>query len=204
MTISEKAMEIYRSLPTATIYEAAGAVGDVDPMIKSLVPGSHMAGVAFTLRTKPGDNLGVFYAISEAPPGSVLVIDGGNSTRVTIWGGTSTVASQERGIVGCVCNAAVRDLDEILVTKFPVFGPGLAVRGTVKNHKGWTQIPVTIGDVLVNPGDIVVGDSDGIVVIAAARAEEVALLAVEQRRKELDRESRLRKGESVKGVMGLT
>jgi len=203
MAISAKAMETYKSLPTATIFEAAGAVGDIDPMIRALVPAVHMAGPAFTLRTKPGDNLGVFYALNDAPPGSVLVIDGGNSLRVTIWGGTSTAAALQRGLAGCVCNAAVRDLDEILVTKFPVFGPGLSVRGTVKNHKGWTQIPVCLGDVLVNPGDIVVGDSDGVVVVAAARAEEVAIAALEQRRKELDRESRLRKGESVKSVMGL-
>ena len=204
MTVSAKALEAYKSLPTATIYEAAGAVGDVDPIIRALVPGVHMAGPAFTLRTKPGDNLGVFHALHEAPRGSVIVIDGGNSMRVTIWGGTSTVAALQRGIVGCVCNAAVRDIEEILVTKFPVFGPGLSVRGTVKDHKGWRQIPVCIGDVLVNPGDIVIGDSDGLVVVAAARAEEVAIAALEQRRKELDRESRLRGGESVKSVMGLT
>jgi 4-hydroxy-4-methyl-2-oxoglutarate aldolase len=203
MIISAKAMEIYKSLPTATIYEAAGAVGDIDPLIRALVPGVHMAGPAFTLRTKPGDNLGVFYALHEAPAGSVLVIDGGNSTRVTIWGGTSTVAALQRGLAGCVCNAAVRDLDEILVHKFPVYGPGLSARGTTKNHKGWRQIPVCIGDVLVNPGDVVIGDSDGVVVVAAARAEEVAHAAVEQRRKELDREGRLRKGESVKSVMAL-
>jgi 4-hydroxy-4-methyl-2-oxoglutarate aldolase len=203
MTISTKAMEIFKTLPTATIYEAAGAVGDIDPMIRALVPGVHMAGPAFTLRTKPGDNLGVFYALHEAPAGSVLVIDGGNSMRVTIWGGTSTAAAQQRGLAGCVCNAAVRDLDEILETKFPVFGPGLSVRGTVKNHKGWTGIPVCIGDVLVEPGDIVIGDSDGVVVVAARRAEEVAAAAVEQRRKERDREARLRKGEPVKSVMGI-
>jgi 4-hydroxy-4-methyl-2-oxoglutarate aldolase len=204
MAISTKAMETFKTLPTATIFEAAGAVGDVDPVIRCLVPGLRMAGPAFTLRTKPGDNLGVFYALAEAPTGSVLVIDGGNSIRVTIWGGTSTAAAQQKGLAGCVCNAAVRDLDEILEAKFPVFGPGLSVRGTVKNHKGWTNIPVIIGDVLVEPGDIIIGDSDGIVVVAAKRAENVAVAAIEQRRKELDRESRLKNGESVKSVMGIS
>jgi 4-hydroxy-4-methyl-2-oxoglutarate aldolase len=204
MTISAKAMEVFKTLPTATIYEAGGAVGDMDPTtIKALVPGLRMAGPAFTLRTKPGDNLGVFHALHEAPAGSVLVIDGGNSLRVTIWGGTSTAAAQQRGLAGCVANAAVRDLDEILEAKFPVFGPGLSVRGTVKNHKGWIGIPVCVGDVTVEPGDIVIGDSDGVVVIPARRAEEVAVAAVEQRRRERDRDARLRKGEPVKSVMGI-
>lgn len=203
MAISAKAIEILKSMPAATVYEAAGKFGDMNPVIRALAPGLHMAGPAFTLRTKPGDNLGVFLAIYEAPAGSVLVIDGGGTQRVTIWGGTSTAAAQQKGLAGCVTNAGVRDLDEIVGSRFPVFAPGVTVRGTVKNHKGWIGIPICVGDVTVSPGDFVVGDSDGVVVVPADRVEEVAAAAVEQRRKERDWDNRIRKGESAKSVMGL-
>jgi 4-hydroxy-4-methyl-2-oxoglutarate aldolase len=203
MTISAEALQIIASMPAATVYEAAGKSGDMDPLIRALIPGIRMAGPAFTLRTKPGDNLGVFHAIHEAPKGSVLVIDGGGTVRVTIWGGTSTAAARQKGLAGCVTNAAVRDLDEVTESRFPVFAPGVSVRGTVKDHKGWIGIPVCVGDVMVMPGDLVVGDSDGVVVIPSARVEEVAAAAVKQRRKEEDWDNRIRKGESAKAVMGL-
>jgi 4-hydroxy-4-methyl-2-oxoglutarate aldolase len=203
MSTSAKAIEIMKTMPAATIYEAAGKFGDMDPSIRCLTPGARMAGPAFTLRTKPGDNLGVFLAIHEAPAGSVLVIDGGGTLKVTIWGGTSTLSAVQKGIVGCVTNAGVRDLEEIIENKFPVFGPGVTVRGTVKNHQGWIGIPICIGDVTVSPGDFVVGDADGVVVVPADRIEEVATAAAEQRRKELEWDRRIRAGESGKVVMGL-
>lgn len=203
MAISAEAVEILKSMPAATVYEAAGKCGDMDPVIRALNPGIRMVGPAFTLRTKPGDNLGVFLAIHEAPPGSVLVIDGGGTVRVTIWGGTSTAAAKQKGLAGCVTNAAVRDLDEVMESRFPVFAPGVSVRGTVKDHRGWIGIPVCVGDVAVMPGDFIVGDSDGVVVLPAARVEEIAAAAIKQRRKEEDWDSRIRKGESAKSVMGL-
>lgn len=203
MLLSKNAVEVLKSMPAATVYEAAGKIGDMDPVIRALVPGLRAAGPAFTLRTKPGDNTGVFLAIHEAPPGSVLVIDGGGTVRVTIWGGTSTAYAQQKGLAGCVTNAGVRDLDEIMTSQFPVFAPGVTVRGTVKNHAGWIGVSVCIGDVSVSPGDFIVADSDGVVVIPAGRVEEVAAAAIEQRRKEEDWDNRIRRGESGKTVMGL-
>ena len=191
------------ALPTATIYEAAGKLGDMSPDIRSVVPGLRMAGPAFTLKTMPGDNLAVFKAIAAAPSGAVLVIDGGGTDRVTIWGGTSTVAAQARGLAGCVTNASVGDLDEIADSRFPVFAAGVSVRGTAKSHAGWMGIPVSVGGVVVNPGDIVLADSDGVVVIEAARASAVANGAEAKRKDELEREERLRRGEDLGAVMGL-
>jgi 4-hydroxy-4-methyl-2-oxoglutarate aldolase len=203
MAISEKALQILKSMPSATIYEAAGKFGDMDPVIRCLNIGVRMAGPAFTLRTKPGDNLGVFLAIEAAPKGSVLVIDGGGTMRVTIWGGTSTVSAKQKGLAGCVVNAAVRDLDEVLESGFPVFAPGVSVRGTVKDHKGWIGIPVCVGDVMVSTGDFIVGDSDGVVVIPADKIEKVAEASVEQRRKEQAWDERIRNGEAPTKVMGI-
>ena len=198
----DEAIRILRTLPVSTVYESAGKLGDVAPSIRAMAPGMRLAGPAFTLKTMPGDNLSVFRAIHEAPAGSVLVIDGGDTERVTIWGGTSTTAAQAKGLAGCVTNASVRDLDEILESGFPVFAPGTSIRGTTKSHPGWIGVPVAIGGAIVRPGDIVLGDSDGVMVRAVERIDEVVPAALERRKKEQEKERRLRAGESVKSVQG--
>jgi 4-hydroxy-4-methyl-2-oxoglutarate aldolase len=200
---SSKLIETLKSLPVATVYEAAGKLGDVAPSIRPMIEGVRLAGPAFTLKTMPGDNKAVFHAIDQAPRGSVLVIDGGGTDRVTIWGGTSTVAAQAKGLAGVVTNAAVRDLDEIRELRFPVYAPGAAVRGTAKTHPGWMNIPLAIGDAIVRPGDIVLGDADGLLIVPAERAEEICAAALEKRKTEESREARLRAGESIKSVLGL-
>jgi 4-hydroxy-4-methyl-2-oxoglutarate aldolase len=193
---------ILAGIPTATIYESAGKWGDVAPSIRPVVDGVRLAGRAFTVKAMPGDNLVIFRAIEEAPAGSVLVIDAGATDRATIWGGTSTVGCVAKKIVGCVTNAAVRDVAQIRKLRFPVYAAGINVRGTVKSHPGWTQVPISIGEVPVKPGDIIIGDEDGLVVVASERAQEVAEKALEKRRTEEAREERILRGESIRAVLG--
>ncbi len=190
-------------LPTATIYEAAGKWGEVAPNIRPIVDGLRVCGPAFTVKAMPGDNLVVFRAIEEALPGSVLVIDAGGTEGATIWGGTSTCACVAKKINGCVTNAAVRDVAQIRKLKFPVYAAGINVRGTVKSHPGWTQVPISLGETPVRPGDIVVGDEDGLVIVAAERAEEVASKALEKQQKDEEREGRILNGESIRSVLKL-
>lgn len=199
---SRDVVSILSNLPTATIYESAGKWGDVAPYIRPVVEGVRLAGRAFTVKAMPGDNLVIFRAIEEAPAGSVLVIDAGATDRATIWGGTSTVACVAKKIAGCVTNAAVRDVAQIRALRFPVYAAGINVRGTVKSHPGWTQVPISIGDVPVKPGDIVIGDEDGVVIVASERADEIADKAVEKRRADEAREERISRGESIRTVLG--
>jgi 4-hydroxy-4-methyl-2-oxoglutarate aldolase len=199
---SRDVVSILSNIPTATIYESAGKWGDVAPYIRPVVEGVRLAGRAFTVKAMPGDNLVIFRAIEEAPAGSVLVIDAGATDRATIWGGTSTVACVAKKIAGCVTNAAVRDVAQIRALRFPVYAAGINVRGTVKSHPGWTQVPISIGDVPVKPGDIVIGDEDGVVIVASERADEIADKAVEKRRAEEVREERILRGESIRTVLG--
>jgi len=189
-------------IPTATIYESAGKWGDVAPSIRPVVDGVRLAGRAFTVKAMPGDNLVIFRAIEEAPAGSVLVIDAGATDRATIWGGTSTVGCVAKKIAGCVTNAAVRDVAQIRKLRFPVYAAGINVRGTVKSHPGWTQVPISIGEVPVKPGDIIIGDEDGLVVVASERAQEVAEKALEKRRTDEAREERILRGEPIRAVLG--
>ena len=190
-------------LPTATIYEANGKWGEVAPNIRAIVDGVRLCGRAFTVKAMPGDNLVVFRAIEEAPSGSVIVIDAGNTDGATIWGGTSTCACIAKKINGCVTNAAVRDVAQIRKLNFPVFAAGINVRGTVKSHPGWTQVPISLGEVPIKPGDIVIGDEDGLVVVVAERAEEVAGKAIEKQKKDEEREARILNGEPIRQVLKL-
>lgn len=191
------------SLPAATVYEAAGKTGEMAANIRPVVPGLTMAGPAYTVRCIAGQSLAVLRAIEAAPAGSVLVIDAGETDRSTIWGGTSTLAAKLRELAGCVTNASTRDVADIRALEFPVFAAGICLRGTLKNHPGWQGISVSVGGAVVEPGDFILGDDDGVVVVPRARIAEVAKASLAQRDLELDRERRQRDGEPVTEVLGL-
>jgi len=184
-------------MPCATVYEASGKRGDMAPSIRQMVPGRGLAGPAFTVRCLPGDFAAVLRAIDKAKRGDVLVIDAGGSERITALGGTTSLTAKTRGLAGAVLNAACRDLDEIRAMKFPVYALGASVRGTLRNHPGWLQVPVSVGGAVVCPGDLVIGDADGVVVVEQARIAEVAKKAAVQRKLEQAREKQLRGGASL-------
>jgi 4-hydroxy-4-methyl-2-oxoglutarate aldolase len=202
-TLADDVVAALGRLPVATVYEAGGKLGDVAPSIRPVVQGLRLAGRAFTVKTMPSDNLAVFRAIDEAPPGSILLIDAGETVRSTIWGGSSTIACVAKGIAGCVTNGAARDIAEVWESRFPLFTAGISLRGTVKTHPGWLQIPIAIGGAVVRPGDVVLGDDDGVLVVPAERASEIADLALERRRQDEDKDRRLRAGEPIRKVLNL-
>lgn len=201
MSYSRSAFEILRLMPAATVWEAAGKTGDMAPAIKPMVPGARLAGPAFTAKIFPGETFGVLRAIEAAPAGSVIVVDTGGAERGVCWGGTATLAAELKGIAGCVTNGTVRDLAEIQERKFPIFAIGTSLRAGLRGHQGWIDLPVSVGEVPVHPGDLVIGDLDGVVVVPAGRVEEVAALAVRQRERENEREQRLRRGEPLVDVL---
>lgn len=184
-------------LAAATVYEANGKRGDMSPAIRQMVPGTRLAGPAFTVRCLPGDFAAVLRAIDHAKRGDVLVIDAGGSDRVTALGGTSSLAAKRRGIAGAVLNAACRDIDEIRAMRFPVYALGSSVRGTLRNHPGWLQVPVSVGGTTIEPGDFVLGDADGVVVVARERIAQVAKKAAEQRAAEQAKDRQVRAGASL-------
>jgi 4-hydroxy-4-methyl-2-oxoglutarate aldolase len=187
----------FAKLAAATVYEANGKRGDMAPAIRQMVPGTRLFGPAFTVRCLPGDFAAVLRAVDRARRGDVLVIDAGGSDRVTALGGTSSLAAKRRGLAGAIVNAACRDIDEIRALKFPVYALGTSVRGTLRNHPGWLQVPVSVGGTTVEPGDFVLGDADGVVVIAKGRIAEVAKMALAQRSTERFREKQVSGGASL-------
>ncbi len=198
--------EIARKLgefAAATLYEACEKIGGMTAEIRPIVPGARLAGVAYTVRTLGAETAAVLHAIDKAPCGSVLLIDAGSVGVAPIWGGTSSLASSVRGLAGCVTNGCVRDMEGILKIGLPVYAAGVCVIGTLKNHPGWHGVPITIGGVSIHPGDFVIGDADGVMVVPAAMGEKAIALAAAQHEKEEARDARVRTGESILQVVGL-
>jgi 4-hydroxy-4-methyl-2-oxoglutarate aldolase len=196
-------IQTLRKFSTATIYEAAGKLGGMEPHIRCIVSGLKMVGPAFTVKCLVGDARAVAQAIDRAAPGDVLVVDSGGTDLTTPFGSMSATAAKLRGIAGFVTNGAVRDFDELVEIGFPVFAAGISVRGNVKQHPGWIGIPITVGGVTVRPRDIIVGDPDGVVVVPVENADQVCSKAVEQQIKEDNIMQRIRSGERMTKIFGI-
>lgn len=175
--------EAARGHSTATLFEAATAQwardgqGDmpecaVDPTIKAAWPGATVAGRAYTVRGTGGDNLALHRALLCAQPGDVLVVDLQGS-RHGHWGEILAVAAQAQGIAGLVVDGGVRDRDEMCALGFPVFSRNDTVRGTIKADRGDLGTEITLTGVRVVTGDLVVADTDGVVIIPRHRVDAV-------------------------------
>jgi RraA family protein len=143
-----------------------------------------MAGTAVTLRCRGGDNLAVFRAFEYCRPGDVLVIDGGGDISNAIIGGIMSAGMKMLGLAGVVVDGAIRDVAEIRERDFPVYARGVNHRGPYKNGPGEINVPVCIGGMVVNPGDIIVGDQDGLLAFPAAEAAGLIDKALAQKAKE--------------------
>lgn len=143
------------------------------PRLRPMHRGGTMAGPAFTVKTAAGDNLLVHKALDTAQPGDVIVVDAGGVCDNAIIGELMAARARQRGIAGLVIWGAIRDSAEIAQGEFPVFAAGVTHRGPYKNGPGEINVPIMMGGMAVDPGDIVVGDADGLVAIPQAIAERV-------------------------------
>lgn len=192
------------ALGAATLHEAQGQSGALDPVIKPLDPSMRLAGPAFTVAARPGDNLIVHQALLNAMPGDVLVVDAGGYLGAGLWGDILTEAARHRGLAGVVLDGAARDADAIAALGFPVFARGLSIGGTLKHQPGRIGVPVHCGGVQVFPGDMVVGDRDGVVAVPAGQFSGVLDAARERDRREQAYREQIRAGRTTVDLFGLT
>lgn len=188
----------------ATLYEAAGQRGMVDPAIKPAWPNARIGGVVFTVQCPPQDNLMLHHAVAAAPPGVVIVANIGSYLLAGAWGEILTSAAQARGIEGLAVDGAVRDVDAIAERRFPVFSRGLAIGACTKERFGSLNQPIQFGGVAVRPGDIIAGNSDGIVIVESERAVEVYESALRRRTDEERIIKELERGKTTLELLGLT
>lgn len=146
--------------------------------------GGVMVGTAFTVRTRPGDNLMVHKAIDMAAPGDVIVVDAGGATENAIIGELMAGWAAKRGVAGLVIDGAIRDSEALAESDFPVYAAGVTHRGPWKDGPGEINVEVSVGGMVVRPGDLVVGDADGVLAIAPEDAERVIAAAEAQHKKE--------------------
>lgn len=186
-----------RALPAATLHEAAGRIGALPARIKPMAPEFRLCGPAVTVESPGGDNLWLHRAIYAAEPGDVLVVNVATTVDYGYWGEIMSTAAQVRGLGGLVINGCVRDAVLLARIGFPVFACGLCIRGTGKDHgaRGFINHPITIGDIVIDAGDLIVGDADGVVALSRADAGRHVQSAVEREHKEADIISRIERGE---------
>jgi 4-hydroxy-4-methyl-2-oxoglutarate aldolase len=159
------------ALGAATLGESGAR--RMHPRVKPAWVGARVVGPAYPVRCSPGDNLAIHVAVTRAPAGSVLVADMGGARDFGYWGEVLTTGAEARGIAGLVIDACVRDCDALAAHGFPVFSTGLALTGASKTQPGTVDRPVTVGEVAVDPGDWIVADVDGVVVLPGDQLDEV-------------------------------
>jgi 4-hydroxy-4-methyl-2-oxoglutarate aldolase len=175
-------------LGSATVYEASGRHGLVDLDLVQVIRGSRACGPARTVRCGQGDNLMVHAAMDRARPGDVLVLTMPTPAPVALVGELLATQAKARGAAALLVDAAVRDLDELRELGLPVWARWVRVRGAAKEAVGSIDEPVEVGGASIRPGDLVVLDADGVVVVAAERATEV--LEASHAREEAERVKR--------------
>jgi regulator of RNase E activity RraA len=193
----------FQSLPTSIVSDAMNRMNAMRAAIKPLCLGMRCVGTAVTVQAMVGCNLLSHKAIYVAQPGDVIVFDARAHVDTSVWGYLQTRACLMRGLAGAVIDGSVRDSDEIRKSGFPVFCAGISPLGP---HKGWgdsINIPIQCGGTRVAPGDIVIGDDDGVVVVPKEWAETVAQLAEERLKLEKTWFKRLESGEPTTAILDL-
>jgi 4-hydroxy-4-methyl-2-oxoglutarate aldolase len=195
--------ERFADFDPATLYEASGRRGMVDPAIRPAWRGARVCGPAVTVECPPSDNLMLHVAVAHARPGVVIVATVGGYLQAGAWGEILTEAARARGLAGLVIDGAVRDIDAIEASGFPVFSRGLAIGSCTKERPGKLDAPIQLGGATVGPGDLVFGNADGLVIVERDRIDEVYQAATGRRRKELEIITKLREGRTTMELLGL-
>ena len=190
-------------IPTAILSDALGRLGTMAAAIKPVIPGTQLTSIAHTIRCYPGDYLTLLKALAEAREGEVLVVDGGGVPEAALLGTLMAIEARRKGLRGFVIDGAVRDLRGLKQVGVPVFARAVTPRVGTAEHLQETQVPIICGGAPVQPGDVVRGDEDGIVVIPGKRVREVVLRAQEITRHEAQVMRKLKHGRPLAEPMKL-
>ncbi len=167
----------FSQIPAANISDAAGNINTMDSGMQALVPGARICGPACTVSTRVGDFLAILQGLDAAKPGDVLVVGSQGSPDVAVFGEITSTEAKLKGLAGLVTEGRVRDIEGIRKIGFPVFARGTSPRVAGRGSLGEVNVPTQCGGVVVEPGDIIVGDADGVVVVPRQKAAEILRLA---------------------------
>ena len=196
----------FGALPTAALSDCLRGSHTLDPSIHCMTPGVGSAGPAFTVLAEAGSIITVHKALLEAPSGTVIVVGGETSARLyeALLGKLMGIQSKLRGIAGVVIDGAVRDITDLREMGFPVFARCVTPRVGTNRTVGQTQVPTPCGGIIVNPGDFVRADDDGVMIVPGDQLEQVVAAAEARIKKEADFEKQMHAGEHITDLVGLT
>ena len=172
-SVSAELAQRFAALPVANVSDSMGRMTAAGPRLSKMHRDGVLAGPALTVKARPGDNLMLHKAIDMAGPGDVIVVDAGGDLTNALMGEMMLAYAIKRGVAGFVLNGALRDVDAFVATNLPTYAAGVTHRGPYKDGPGEINVPVAIEGMVVEPGDLIVGDDDGVLCVPYAQTQAI-------------------------------